>query len=185
MRAASVTSNPILYETWKVDDPAAVKNDLEMLAGVLRACVHAGASVSFILPFSHDEAKSFWSDQVLPGVAAGSRCVLLARAAGWIVGTVQLDLATPPNQPHRAEVKKLLVHPDVRRRGIARSLMEAVEAEARKACRTLLTLDTVTGGPAELLYRSLDYAAAGVIPGYALNFDSSVLEPTTVFYKNI
>jgi GNAT superfamily N-acetyltransferase len=186
MKAVSVISpNPILYETWKVDDPAAAKNDLEMLGAVLQACVHAGASVSFVLPFSHEEAKTFWSDQVLPGVSAGSRCVLLARAAGRIVGTVQLDLATPPNQPHRAEVKKLLVHPDARRRGIARALMEAVEAEARKAGRTLLTLDTVTGGAAESLYRSLSYAAVGVIPGYALNFDSNVLESTTIFYKNI
>src|SRR6516165_8272415 len=124
-----------------------------------------GASVSFVLPFSRDDAKAFWQDQVLPAVHAGSRCVLLARAAGSIVGTVQLDLATPPNQPHRADVKKLLVHPDLRRRGIARALMQAVDAEAHRACRTLLTLDTVTGGPAESLYLSLGYLKVGVIPG--------------------
>jgi hypothetical protein len=186
MKAASVISpDPIRIETWQADDPVRVKSDLEMLADVLHACVHAGASVSFVLPFSHAEAKAFWSDQVLPGVIAGTRCVVLACASDRIVGTVQLDLATPPNQPHRAEVKKLLVHPDVRRRGTARVLMGAVEAEARKARRTLLTLDTVTGGPAESLYRSLGYATAGVIPRYAFNFDSSVLESTTIFYKNI
>ena len=186
MNATSATlPDPVRIERWKTGDPLSVNNDLEMLGDVLHACVHAGASVSFVLPFSRDDAKAFWSDQVLPGVTAGSRCVLLALVANRIVGTVQLDLATPPNQPHRAEVKKLLVHPDVRRRGIATALMEAIEAEARKACRILLTLDTVTGGPAESLYRSLGYAVTGVIPGYALNFNSSILESTTILYKQI
>lgn len=156
-----------------------------MLGGVLHACVHAGGSVSFILPFSRDDARAFWQDQVLPGVNDGSRRVLVARLAGKIVGTVQLDLATPPNQPHRAEVKKLLVHPDARRRGIARSLMAAVEEQARQARRTLLTLDTVTGGFAERLYLSSGYVAIGVIPRYALNFDSSKVESTTVMYKEV
>jgi GNAT superfamily N-acetyltransferase len=143
--------NPIRIERWN-PELAGVNDDLEMLGGVLHACVHAGASVSFVLPFSREDAKAFWHDQVLPAVKAGSRRVLLARLAGQIIGTVQLDLATPPNQPHRAEVKKLPVHPDGRRRGIARSLMGAVEEEAREARRTLLTLDKVTGGFAERLY---------------------------------
>ena len=159
--------------------------DLKMLAGVLHSCVHAGASVSFVLPFSRDDAQAFWHDQVLPAVTAGSRRVMLARLAGRIVGTVQLDLATPPNQPHRAEVKKLLVHPDVRRRGIARLLMAAVEEQAREARRTLLVLDTVTGGAAETLYLSAGYAVVGIVPRYALNFDSSKLESTTVMYKEL
>ncbi len=171
-------------ERW-APHPAAIGDDLEMLGEVLHACVHAGASVSFVLPFSRDEAKAFWRDQVVPAVTAGSRRVLLARTGGQIVGTVQLDLATPPNQPHRAEVKKLLVHPDARHRGIARSLMAAVEQEAREAHRSLLTLDTVTGGAAEPLYRSLGWAVTGVIPRYALNFDSSELESTTVMYKEL
>ena len=156
-----------------------------MLGGVLQACVHAGASVSFVLPFSHDDARAFWRDEVLPAVNAGNRRVLLARLDGQIVATVQIDLATPPNQPHRAEVKKLLVHPTARRLGIARSLMFAVEDKAREARRTLLTLDTVTGNPAETLYRSLGYVAIGVIPNYALSFDSSRLESTTVMYKEL
>jgi ribosomal protein S18 acetylase RimI-like enzyme len=178
------TSDPVRIEAWK-EDPAGVRSDLEKLSDLLRACVGAGASVSFVLPFSHEDAKAFWRDQVLLAVTAGSRCVLLARSAGNIVGTVQLDLATPPNQPHRAEVKKLLVHPNARGRGIAKSLMVALEAQAREARRTLLTLDTVTGGPAEALYLSLGYVAVGVIPGYALNFDSSVLEATSVMYKKL
>jgi ribosomal protein S18 acetylase RimI-like enzyme len=179
---SAVSDGEVRIETWK---GAIGADDLDMLAAVLHACVHAGASVSFVLPFSHQDAKAFWSGQVLPEVAAGNRSVLIARSGGNIVGTVQLDLATPPNQPHRAEVKKLLVHPDARRRGIARSLMVAVEVEALRAQRTLLTLDTVTGGAAEPLYLSLGYMVAGVIPGYALNFDSSVLESTTLMYKNL
>lgn len=178
------SQNSIRIELWN-PDPACVNDDLDMLGSVLHACVHAGASVSFILPFSHDDAKAFWRDHVLPGVRAGSRRVVLARDAGQIVGTVQLDLATPPNQPHRAEVKKLLVHPDARRRGIARSLMAAIEQQSHEARRTLLTLDTVTGGSAEPLYHSLGYVAIGAIPRYALNSDSSELEATTVMYKEL
>lgn len=179
-----VLPNLICIERWK-PEPAGVNDDLEMLGSVLHACVHAGGSVSFVLPFSRDDAKAFWHDQVLPAVNTGSRRVLLARQAGQIVGTVQLDLAMPPNQQHRAEVKKLLVHPDARRLGIARSLLAAVEEQAREVRRTLLTLDTVTGGFAERLYLSLGYIAIGVIPRYALSPDSSELESTTVMYKEL
>jgi ribosomal protein S18 acetylase RimI-like enzyme len=183
MNPISVASDwEVRIETWK---DATGTDDLDMLAAVLHACVHAGASVSFVLPFSHQDAKAFWSGQVLPEVAAGKRRLLVARWGGNIAGTVQLDLATPPNQPHRAEVKKLLVHPSARRRGTARSLMIAVEVEALRARRTLLTLDTVTGSAAESLYLSQGYLVVGVIPGYALNFDSNVLECTTVMYKNL
>jgi GNAT superfamily N-acetyltransferase len=182
MKVAS--TNPIRIERWN-PEPTGMDGDLEMLASILHACVHAGASVSFVLPFSRNDATAFWHDQVLPAVTAGSRRVLLARLAGQIVGTVQLDLVTPPNQPHRAEVKKLLVHPDARRSGIARSLMAAVEKQAHEARRTLLTLDTVTGGAAELLYLSVGYIAVGTIPRYALNFDSTKIEGTTVMYKDL
>lgn len=183
-RETIAAHDPICIELWKPEPPG-VDSDLEMLGNVLHACVHSGASVSFVLPFSPGDARAFWSDQALPSVSAGVRCVLLARLAGKITGTVQLDLATPPNQPDRAEVRKLLVHPDARRRGIARSLMIAVEAQARKQQRHLLTLDTVTGGLAERLYLSLGYVAIGSIPGYALNFNSSGLEATTVMYKDL
>jgi ribosomal protein S18 acetylase RimI-like enzyme len=179
----AASTEPIRIELWR--PTSTVEDDIGMLAGLLHAAVHNGASVSFVLPFSLENARAFWVDQVLPAVAANTRRLLAARSASKIVGAVQLDLATPPNQPHRAEVKKLLVHPEARRRGIARSLMEAVEVEARQAQRTLLTLDTVTGGPAEALYTSLGYTVVGVIPGYAWNFDSSVREPTTVMYKTL
>jgi ribosomal protein S18 acetylase RimI-like enzyme len=178
------SNQPIRIEPWKPDF-AALDHDIEMLGDVLHACVVAGASVSFVLPFSHDDAKAFWSGQVLPAVVSQSRCVLVARTGPKIVATVQLDFATPPNQPHRADVKKLLVHPDARRRGIAKSLMSALEVQARKARRSLLTLDAVTAGTAEQLYISLGYVAIGTIPRYALNFNSSVLEATTVMYKEL
>src|SRR5262249_48597945 len=139
-------------EEWR-PDPATVADSEELvaLADILHATVHAGASVSFILPFTIGDARDFWLNRVLPDVVAGGRRVLLARTDGRIVGTVQLDLAMPPNQQHRAEVAKLLVHPDARRRGIGRALMQELEALARAQGRALLTLDTRTGDSAEPL----------------------------------
>jgi GNAT superfamily N-acetyltransferase len=159
------------------------ERDLEQLAGVLHAAVHAGASVGFILPFSLDDARSFWSDKVAPALQSGARRVLIARWDGSIAGTVQLILDTPPNQRHRAEIAKLLVHPDARRRGVARALMTAVEDVTRAEGRTLLTLDTRTGDSAEPLYLSMGYVSAGVIPNYARGPVSPELEPTTLMYK--
>jgi hypothetical protein len=170
-------------ELWR-PVPGRLDDDLAMLAELLHSCVHAGAAVSFILPFSRESALAFWRDTVLPTVKAGSCHVVIARREGRILGTVQLDIATPPNQPHRAEVKKLLVHPDARRGGIARSLMLALEHQARDLNRTLLTLDTASNH-AEQLYLSLGYIRAGVIPDYSLRPESPELEPTTVMYKQL
>jgi ribosomal protein S18 acetylase RimI-like enzyme len=147
--------------------------------------VHAGAGVSFAVPFSLDEARAFWRDKVLPGVRARTRRVVVARRAAQIVGTVQLDLAVPPNQQHRADVAKLLVHPAARRRGVARGLMMALEAIAQREGRRLLTLDTATGGSAEPLYRSLGYVSVGVIPRYARGSLTPDLEATTIMYKEL
>jgi ribosomal protein S18 acetylase RimI-like enzyme len=175
--------NAVTIHEWR---PSAASDEgLDALAGLLHAAVHAGASVSFILPFSLDDARAFWRDQVVPRVAAGSRRVLIARLDGGIAGTVQLDLATPPNQAHRAEVLKLLVHPEARRRGIARALMIAVEEVARTENRTLLTLDTRTGDLAEPLYLSLGFVRVGVIPNYARSPHSPELEPTTIMFKQL
>ena len=173
-------------EEWK-PDPSAVPGgeELEALAEILHATVHAGASVSFILPFSLEEAREFWLTRVLPSVVTGGRCVLLARSGSAITGTVQLDLAMPPNQQHRAEIAKLLVHPHARRRGIGRALMEAAEDVARSAGRTLLTLDTRTGDSAEPLYRSMGYLTAGIIPNYARDSASPTLHATTFMYKEL
>jgi ribosomal protein S18 acetylase RimI-like enzyme len=159
----------IRIEEWQPapDGSLSLAQDIDMLADVLRAVVYQGAGVSFVVPFSMDESRAFWVEKVLPGVRAGTRRVLVARLGDRIVGTVQVDLAMPPNQQHRGEVLKLLVHPDARRRGVARRLMLALEDVARAERRTLLTLDTWTGGYAETLYRSLEYVVVGVIPRYA------------------
>jgi len=181
-RSINVTTE-IGIEEWRPDSGAAVEGEIEMLAEVLRSVVQDGASVSFFMPFPRDEARSFWSDKVLPQVRAGRTRVLLARLEERIVGTVQLELEMPPNQQHRAAVAKLLVHPEARRRGIARTLMLALEEIARREGRTLLTLDTVTGSAAELLYRSLGYVVVGVIPAYARGALTPALESTTIMYK--
>jgi ribosomal protein S18 acetylase RimI-like enzyme len=174
-------------EEWRPDPPgtSTLDQDLGMLADVLHAVVHTGAGVTFIVPFSLDDARAFWREKVLPGVRAGTRRVLVARQGARIVGTVQVDLAMPPNQQHRGEVAKLLVHPDARRRGIARSLMIALEAVARSEGRTLLTLDTWTGGHAEALYRSLGYHTVGIIPRFARGSTTPELEPTTIMFKEL
>ena len=160
-----------------------VERDMDELGALLHACVHAGASVNFVLPFTQADAAAFWRDNTLPKVRAGTRLLLVARAGGGIVGTVQLDSDTPPNQPHRAEVNKLLVHPEMRRRGIARALMAEVERQARHMGRSLITLDTRTGDAAEPLYASLGYATVGVIPGYCRAPAEDRLDTTTIMYK--
>jgi ribosomal protein S18 acetylase RimI-like enzyme len=166
-------------------DAAGLEREFEALSDILHACVHGGAAVSFVLPFSMDEARAFWRAKVAPGVAAGTRVLLGAFIDGAAVGSVQLDLDTPPNQPHRGEVAKLIVHPRVRRRGVARALMAEIEKEARRAGRTLVTLDTRTGDAAEPLYVSMGYEIAGRIPGYARNATEPGFHATTIFYKTI
>jgi GNAT superfamily N-acetyltransferase len=172
-------------EEWGPDAAASLDDDLDALGEVLHAVVHGGAGVSFVVPFGADEARAFWVEKVLPGMRAGTRRVLVARRDGRIVGTVQIDCATPPNQAHRAEVLKLLVHPSARRRGIARALMIAIEEVACAHGRTLLTLDTWTGSPAEQLYAALGYVTVGVIPRYARGSLTPQLEPATIMYKEL
>jgi GNAT superfamily N-acetyltransferase len=180
-----VTAFPI--EEWRPERStvASLDDDLDALAEVLHQVVHGGAGVSFVVPFSIDESRAFWIDTVLPGIRAGTRHVLVARRDRRIVGTVQIDCATPPNQMHRAEVVKMLVHPSARRRGIARALMIALEAIAVSRGRRLLTLDTWTGSHAERLYQSLGYTTVGVIPRYARGSLTPELEPATFMYKEL
>ena len=162
-----------------------VAGEIEALGALLHACVMAGASVGFVAPFSLAEAEDFWRTAIAPRAAAGAATVFVARAGGALVGTVQLGTGTPANQPHRADVAKLLVHPEHRRRGIARALMTALEAEAAARRRTLLTLDTRTGDVAEPLYTSLGYETVGVIPGYCLDPFTGALDGTTIMYKTL
>jgi hypothetical protein len=153
------------------------------LGALLHACVHDGASIGFVLPFAAPESEAYWRGKVLPRVQDGCVVLLIARMGGRIVGSVQLDCDTPPNQPHRAEVRKLLVHPAHRRQGIAKALMAAIEARAAALGRSLLTLDTRTGDHAEPLYAALGYRTAGIIPGYCRDPFEAKLDPTTVMYK--
>ncbi|MBY0612590.1 MAG: GNAT family N-acetyltransferase [Beijerinckiaceae bacterium] len=156
---------------------------LDAFASLLLACVHDGASVGFVLPFSQDEARAFWSARILPAVKEGGLVLLGAYSEGRLAGTVQLDHNTPPNQPHRAEVRKLLVHPDARRRGLARALMCELEMRAVALRRSLLTLDTRTGDKAEPLYASLGFQTSGIIPDFCRDTLTERLDPTTIMYK--
>jgi len=156
---------------------------LDALAAVLQDCVAGGASVSYMAPFSHEQARAAFA-AVAVEVEQDRRLLLAAFADGDLIGTVQVMLALPPNQPHRAEIAKLLVHRSARRRGVARLLMEHAEAEARAEGKTLLVLDTVTGDPAERLYERLGWTRVGVIPGYALYPDGRPCD-TTVFWKRL
>ena len=154
---------------------------LDGLAAVLADCVAGGASVSYLAPFSHEQARDAF-EAVTAEVEQDRRLLLAAFAEGRLVGTVQVILALPPNQPHRAEIAKLLVHRSARKRGVAQLLMEHAESEARAAGKTLLVLDTVTGGDGERLYARLGWTKVGVIPGYALFPDGRPCD-TTVFWK--
>ncbi len=166
-------------------DPASARAEVPALAEVLQACVEAGASVGFVLPFTRAEAEAWWHAEVLPALVRGERRLVAARLGGRLVGTAQLALADRPNGRHRAEVAKVLVHPASRRRGIARALMRRLEALALAEGRTLLMLDTRVGDAAQPLYASLGYELAGVVPGYARAPEAPRLEGTAFMYKRL
>jgi GNAT superfamily N-acetyltransferase len=157
--------------------------ELGQLADVLADCVAGGASVSFMAPFPPARAVEFWR-KVAAGVAAGERVLLVATDGRGICGTVQLVLNLPENQPHRADVAKMLVHRRARRGGVGAELLRAAEAAAQSRGRTLLVLDTVTGGDAERLYTRGGWQRVGSIPDYAL-LPQGGLVATTIFYKNL
>jgi ribosomal protein S18 acetylase RimI-like enzyme len=153
------------------------------LAVVLIDCVEDGASVSFMHPLSLDRATVFWR-RVAEDLTVGHRALLVAEDAHGICGTVQLLLNLPENQPHRADVTKMLVHRRARRQGLGAALMRAAEVTARQSGKTLLVLDTVTDGNAARLYHRLGWVRVGDIPCYAL-FPQGGLCSTTVFYRNL
>lgn len=152
------------------------------LADILIACVEAGASVSFLPPLSRDKAKRFWH-RVASEVGTGERILVAAWRDGRMVGTGMLALATAENQPHRAEVQKVLVHPSIRSSGLGRQIMSALEQSALAAGRTLLTLDTRAGDSGEALYRGQGWHEAGLIPGYTLDANGSP-HGTRFFWKS-
>lgn len=170
--------------TWTIRRIDAVDETLILaLADVLRSCVEGGASVGFMLPLTRDRAVSFWR-RVADGVARGERALLVAEDELGVCGTVQLILDMPDNQPHRADLVKMLVHRRARRRGLGEALMRAAEDLARERGRTLLVLDAVTGGDAARLYERLGWVRVGPIPNYALMPDGAPCG-TTYFYRDL
>lgn len=157
---------------------------VDALSDVLIDCVEGGASVSFMLPITRQTAVAFWR-RVVEGIENGERILLIAEDGdGRIVGTVQLITAQPENQPHRADVAKMLVSPSARRQGIAMRLMAAIDDEARQAGKFVLVLDTVTGGDAERLYERSGWTRVGIVPNYALMPDGAFCG-TTLFHKQL
>ena len=149
------------------------------LADILCDCVAGGASVSFMADLTHDDAVTFWRGEADAG---DGRAILVSEDEDGIFGVVQVIPARAPNQPHRADISKMLVHRRGRRRGAAEALLAAAEDAARDMNRTILVLDTVTGGAAEALYAKGGWTRVGVIPDYALMPDGA-MSATTVFYK--
>jgi predicted N-acetyltransferase YhbS len=165
-----------------VENLEAITDDVvEQLAELLVDAVRSGASVSFMSDLTADQAVEWWRRTLGPPSRA---IVLVARDEQGIVGTVQLQPAWAPNQPHRADVAKLIVHRRGRGRGIARALMRELEHQARAHKLTLLVLDTCKGSAAERLYTSLGWIRVGEVPNFALQPDSSWCD-TVFFYKQL
>ena len=166
-------------------NPQEAREQTGALSLVLIDCVEGGASVSFMSPLTRERADAFWWG-VAESVVDGERILLVAKdlSNGMVVGTVQVILKQPENQPHRADIAKMLVHSQARRRGVGAALMRAAEEAAARAGKTVLVLDTVTGGDAERLYERLGWIKSGVIPNYAL-WPKGGFCDTTVFYKQI
>jgi GNAT superfamily N-acetyltransferase len=170
--------------TWSLRRLREVDDEMvSQLAEVLIDCVEGGASVSFMLPLTRDRAEAFWR-RVARGVVEGERALLVAEDATGVCGTVQLVLDQPENQPHRADLAKMLVHRRARRQGLAASLLRAAEEMAREYGKNLLVLDAVTGGDAERLYSRSGWSRVGVIPRYALMPTGDHCD-TTYFYLDL
>ncbi len=164
-------------------DGAEARAAIPELAEVLVDCVDGGATVHFMRPLARDDAEVFFAG-VAGQVARGEAVLLVARSGGRILGTVQLGLDTPPNQPHRADVKKMLVHREARRQGVGAALLAAAEEAAARLGRTLLVLDTVLGAEGERLYTHGGWSRVGVIPDYALLPDGGLCS-TVYFFKRV
>jgi GNAT superfamily N-acetyltransferase len=159
------------------------ERELDRLAELLIDCVDGGASVGFMHPLPFEHARAYWQ-RIAEGVAAGERALLVAEDAEGIAGTVQLVLGMPDNQPHRADLSKMLVHRRARRRGVGSALMRAAEALAREHGKALLVLDTASGSEAERLYRRLGWQFVGQVPGFAL-LPRGGLTATSIYYRHL
>ncbi len=171
-------------QLWSVQRLSTVaQSQLNQLVDVLVDCVDGGASVSFMHPLSRDRALAFWRG-VADAVAIGDRALLVAEDDAGVCGTVQLILKQPDNQPHRADLAKLLVHRRARRLGMGAHLVEAAEAAGRDCGKTLLVLDTVTNGDAARLYERLGWERVGDVPDYAL-LPRGGLCSTTLYFRKL
>lgn len=162
---------------------AEAERRLGELGAILRDAVDSGASVNFLEGFTQGEGEEFWRGQI-SGLADGGRHLLVAEDGDRLIGTVVLTKAPQPNQPHRADVGKMLVLASHRRKGVGRRLLDAVEALAREEGRTLLMLDTTLGSSGDLLYRSCGWVQYGIVPGHALS-TLGVPTATAFFYKEV
>jgi len=169
--------------TIRLLDAAEARAAIPELCEVLTDCVNGGASVGFMQPYTNADAEPYWQN-VVDAVASGTTLLLVAELDGRSVGTVQVGAAQMPNQPHRGDLKKLLVHRSARGKGLARLLMDAAEREAAARGKTILVLDTATGSDAEAIYPRLGWERVGVIPDYAL-WPEGGLCATTLFYKRV
>lgn len=166
-------------------DAVAIEKRVEALSQILADSVADGAAISFMAPIPYEDAARFWTVDVGPEVAAGRRVLYVAERNGEIVGTVQLLTAMPPNQPHRCEIAKMIVHPRARRMGVGRALMNQALDRARELGKSLVTLDTRTGDVAEPLYASVGFEVAGVIPDFAWDPDGKARHATTYMFRRI
>jgi GNAT superfamily N-acetyltransferase len=169
--------------TIRLLDAAEARAAIPELCEVLTDCVNGGASVGFMQPYTNADAEPYWQD-VVDAVASGTTLLLVAELDGRSVGTVQVGAAQMPNQPHRGDLKKLLVHRSARGKGFARLLMDTAEREAAARGKTILVLDTATGSDAEAIYPRLGWERVGVIPDYAL-WPEGGFCATTFFYKRV
>ncbi len=161
--------------------PSETATAVPALAEILSDCVEGGASVGFMSPHTPDDAMPYWQG-VVHAMTEGNTVLIVAEKDGEVIGTVQLGIGMMPNQPHRADLKKLLVHRKARGLGLSRLLMDAAEVEAARHGRHILVLDTATGSPAESIYEKFGWQRVGVIPQYALMPDGSYCG-STFFYK--
>lgn len=164
--------------------PAEAEAARDQLVELLFDCVEGGASVNFVQPMTREKSERWWQGALLSH-ARGERLILVAETAGRIDGSVQLIPAGQENQPHRADIAKLLVHRRARRQGLATALMQAVETEAKRLGRPLLTLDTETGSPAEDLYRRLGWTLFGQVPAYATAASGTHRQTCSFFFKSL
>ncbi|PGZ06944.1 GNAT family N-acetyltransferase [Bacillus cereus] len=153
--------------------------DIKELSELLKTVVDDGASIGFLPPLEQEESTKYWQTVLAPEVI-----LFIAKINNKVAGSVQLHLITKPNGIHRAEICKLMTHPNFRRNGIGRSLMQKAEERAKQESRSLLVLDTREGDPSNRLYKSLDYQESGKIPGYAIS-PNGELDTTVIYYKFI